>query len=412
MTRDDARSLDAADPLRGFRDRFHLPDGVIYLDGNSLGALPHATRDAQADAVTRQWGDQLIGSWNSPNGDGMGWIEAPARIGAAIAPLIGAAANEVIVTDSVSVNLFKAIAAAAALNPGRFELLTETGNFPTDLYVANGAASVIAGLTVRAVAPEAVEDAIGPDTAILLLTHVHYKSGTRRDMAAMTARAQAAGALVVWDLSHSAGAVPLALSREDVDFAVGCGYKFLNGGPGAPSFLYAAARHHAAMRSPLQGWFGHAAPFAFDDAYEPAPGMTRMLCGTPPMLSLLALESGVATFAGTDMGAVFAKSSALFDLFADQVASRCPELTLVSPRDAACRGSQISFSHPHAYEICQAMIAADVVGDFRAPDILRFGLTPLYTGFEDLWIAADRLADILDSGRWRDARYAVKAKVT
>lgn len=412
MTRDYARFLDAADPLRGFRERFHLPTGVIYLDGNSLGALPHATGHAQADAVSRQWGEQLIGSWNSANNDGSGWIEAPARIGAAIAPLIGAEPDEVIVTDSVSVNLFKAIVAAAALNPRRSELLTETGNFPTDLYVADGAASVIAGLTVRAVAPDQVEAAIGPDTAILLMTHVHYKSGARRDMAALTTRAQAAGACVVWDLSHSAGAVPLSLSADNVDFAVGCGYKFLNGGPGAPSFIYAAKRHHARMRSPLQGWFGHAAPFAFDDAYDPAPGMARMLCGTPPILSLLALESGVATFDGADMDALFAKSAALFDLFADEVADRVPELTLVSPRKPALRGSQISFSHPHAYRICQALIAHGVVGDFRAPDILRFGLTPLYTRFDDIWCVADRLADIMDGGRWRDARYAVKAKVT
>ncbi len=407
MTRDEARVLDAADPLRAFRDRFHLPDGVIYLGGNSLGALPRATRVAQADAVSRQWGGQLIGSWNAED-----WVGAPQRIGAAIAPLVGAAAHEVIVTDSVSVNLFKAIAAAAALNPGRSELLTETGNFPTDLYVADGAASLIAGLTVRAVSPEDVEAAIGPDTAILLLTHVHYKSGARRDMAALTARAHAAGALVVWDLSHSAGAVPLALSRDGTDFAVGCGYKFLNGGPGAPSFLYAAERHHKAMRSPLQGWFGHAAPFAFDDAYAPAAGMTRMLCGTPPMLSLLALETGVATFVGTDMVTLFAKSAALFDLFADEVAARCPDVKLVSPRDAALRGSQISFSHPQAYPICQALIEVGIVGDFRAPDILRFGLTPLYTRFDDIACAVERLADILDSGRWQNPRYAIKAKVT
>jgi kynureninase len=407
MTIDDARALDAADPLRPYRDRFRLPEGLIYLDGNSLGCLPHATVAAQRDAVERQWGEQLIGSWNKE-----GWIDAPARIGGAIARLVGAEGDEVIVTDSVSVNLFKCIAAAAALRPGRTELLTELGNFPTDLYVAGGAASVIDGLEVRAVPGAQVEAAIGPDTAVLLLTHVHYKTGARRDMAALTARAHAAGVAVVWDLSHSVGAVPLALSAAQVDFAVGCGYKFLNGGPGAPAFVYAARRHHDAMAQPLQGWFGHAAPFAFTDAWFPAPGMARFQCGTPPVLSLLALETGVATFDGADMQALFAKSAALFDLFAGEVAVRCPALTLVSPRDARSRGSQISFAHPHAYEICQALIAASVVGDFRAPDILRFGLTPLYTGFEDVWTAVDRLAAILDEEAWRDPRFAERAKVT
>ena len=407
MTREEARALDAADPLRAFRDRFRLPDGVIYLDGNSLGALPRATVAAQRDAVERQWGEGLVRSWNEE-----GWIDAPARIGAAIAPLIGAGADEVIVTDSVSVNLFKCIVAAAAIRGKPGALLTELGNFPTDLYVAKGAAGMTPDLRVRAVPGDALADAIDEDTAALLLTHVHYKTGAWRDMAALTARAHEVGALVVWDLSHSAGAVPLALSADGVDFAVGCGYKFLNGGPGAPSFVYAARRHHDAMRSPLQGWFGHAAPFAFTDDYRPAPGMARMLCGTPPMLSLLALEHGVATFAGTDMDAVFAKSTALFDLFAGEAAARCPDLILVSPRDASMRGSQISFAHPHAYELCQALIAAQVIGDFRAPDILRFGLTPLYTGFEDIWRAVDILASILDSGSWRDPRFAVRAKVT
>jgi len=384
MTQDDARALDAADPLRALRDRFDLPGGLVYLDGNSLGPLPRATVAAQRDAVERQWGAQLITSWNRE-----AWIDAPRRIGAKIAPLIGADVDETIVTDSVSVNLFKAIAAAAGLRPGRRELLTELGNFPTDLYVADGAARMIEGLTLRAVPGDEVESAIGADTAVVLLTHVHYKTGRRRDMAAITARAHAAGALVVWDLSHSAGAVPLALSAAHVDFAVGCGYKFLNGGPGAPAFVYAARRHHAAMSQPLQGWFGHAAPFAFTDAYTPAPGMSRFLCGTPPMLSLLALETGVETFAGTSIDALFAKSAALFDLFAAEVEARCPSLTLVTPRGTHAHGSQISFAHPHAYEICQALIAAAVIGDFRAPDILRFGLTPLYTGFEDIWTAAD-----------------------
>ncbi|HZF42926.1 MAG TPA: kynureninase [Sphingomonadaceae bacterium] len=403
MTIDDARALDAADPLRPYRDRFRLPEGLIYLDGNSLGCLPHATVAAQRDAVERQWGEQLIGSWNKE-----GWIDAPARIAGKIAPLIGADAHEVLVADSTSVNLYKALAAAVALRPGRREIVTELGNFPSDLYVAGA----VPGADVRAVPPGEVEAALGPNSAVLLLTQVHYKTGERRDITALTARAHDAGALAVWDLSHSVGAVPLALSADGADFAVGCGYKFLNGGPGAPAFIFAAARHHDAMRSPLQGWFGHAAPFAFPDDYAPAPGVARFACGTPPMLSLLALESGVENFAGADMAALFAKSAALFDLFAGEVDARCPALRLASPRDRARRGSQISFAHPHAYEICQALIAAGVVGDFRAPDILRFGLTPLYTGFEDVWSAVDRLASILDNETWRDPHFAKRAKVT
>jgi len=407
MTREEARALDAADPLRSFRERFRLPEGVIYLDGNSLGALPEATVARQRDAVERQWGEQLIASWNCEN-----WIDAPARIGARIAPLIGAAPHEVVVSDSTSVNLFKAIAGAAALRTERIILLTELGNFPSDLYVADGAAAMIAGLTLRAVPPGEVEAAIGDDTAILLLTHVHYKTGRRRDLASLTARAHAAGALVVWDLSHSAGAVPLALSADRADLAVGCGYKFLNGGPGAPAFIYAAERHHAQLRSPLQGWFGHSAPFEFRDDYAPAAGVQRFACGTPPILSLLALEAGVESFDGACMVELFAKSTRLFDLFAGEVERRCPELALVSPHNSDERGSQISFAHPNAYEICQALIAARVIGDFRAPDILRFGLTPLYLGFEDIWIAVDRLAAILAQQSWREPRFAVRAKVT
>lgn len=407
MTRGEARARDAADPLRSLRDRFRLPEGVIYLDGNSLGALPKATAPLMADAVERQWGEQLIASWNSED-----WIGAPQRIAAKIAPLIGAGAHELVVADSTSVNLFKAIVAAAGLVEGRTELLTELGNFPSDLYIAGGAASVLDGLTLRALPAGQMEDAIGEDTAILLLTHVHYKTGRRRDMARLTACAQAAGALVIWDLSHSTGAVPLELSAWKVDLAVGCGYKYLNGGPGAPAYLYAAQRHHERLRSPLQGWFGHAAPFQFTDEYAPARGIDRFQCGTPPMLSLLALEAGVESFAGTDMTALFAKSCALFDLLADEAARRCPGLELVTPRAPDDHGSQISFAHPRAYEICQALIAAGVIGDFRAPDILRFGLTPLYVGFEDVWRAVDELSAVLENGSWRQPCFTERAKVT
>lgn len=406
MTLEDAQALDRADPLRAVRDRFRLPDGIVYLDGNSLGALPVATPALTADAVERQWGRQLIGSWNSE-----GWIDAPARIGAKIAPLLGAAPDELLVADSTSANLYK-LAVAALRASDRPELLTELGNFPTDLHIAEAAVEAVPGARLRAVPAQAVEDAIGPDTALLMLTHVHYRTGARRDMERVTAKAQAAGALVLWDLSHSAGAVPLELDAWNVDLAVGCGYKFLNGGPGAPAFLHVARRHHDALRTPLPGWFGHAAPFQFRDDYQPAPGVARFACGTPPMLSLLALGAGVETFDGLPMAAVWAKSEGLWSLFAGEAARRCPELEPITPADPVARGSQLSFRHPDAYALCQTLIEAGVVGDFRAPDVLRFGITPLYTRFADIWTAVDRIADILATNSWREPRFQVRAKVT
>ncbi|HEX9963374.1 MAG TPA: kynureninase [Allosphingosinicella sp.] len=400
------RALDAADPLRPFRDRFFLPDGIVYLDGNSLGALPKAAVARQQAVVEEEWGSELIRSWNT-----RGWIEAPQRIGARIAPLIGARPNEVIVADSTSVNLFKLIVAAAALAPDRPQLLSEAGNFHTDLHIAAGAAE-LAGLRLDVVAREALDQAIGPETNLLLLTHVHFKAGFRFDMAEVTARAKAAGATTLWDLSHSAGAVPLDLNRDGAELAVGCGYKYLNGGPGAPAFLYVAEHLHDRLLSPLRGWMGHAEPFAFTDDYRPAPGMDRFLVGTPPMLSLAALESGVESFEGAGMGSLWAKSVALFDLFAGLVEAGCPELDCISPSEPERRGSHISFRHPHAFELCQALIADGVIGDFRAPDVVRFGLTPLYLGFEDVWEAVERMRWILDSGSWRDPKFAVRGKVT
>jgi len=404
----DVRALDEADPLRPFRDRFVLPEDVIYLDGNSLGALPRATIAGQSDMVERQWGEALIRSWNEN-----GWIEAPQRIGSKIASLIGAKPHEVIVADSVSVNLFKLIAAAAPLAPDRKTLLSEAGNFHTDLHIAGGAAELL-GLSLEVADRDAVERRIGADTNLLLLTHVHYKTGARFDMAALTATATAAGARTIWDLSHSVGAVPLHLGRDGAELAVGCTYKYLNGGPGAPAFLYVAEHLHDHLVSPLRGWMGHAAPFAFTDDYVPAPGVARFLAGTPPMLSMAALESGIASFDGVDMGALWAKSVALFDLFADLVASNCSGhgLECVSPRNPEARGSHISYRHPHAFELCQALIATGVIGDFRAPDIIRFGLTPLYLGYEDIWNAVDRFARILEAGSWREPRFAVRNKVT
>ena len=406
MSRDEARALDAADPLRSFRERFHIPEGVIYLDGNSLGALPRTTIARQQEVVAREWGESLIRSWNEHQ-----WIEAPQRIGAKIAPLIGAKPHEVIVADSTTVNLFKLITAAAPLAPDRRTILSEAGNFHTDLHVASGAAELL-GMDLNVVEREGIEAAIGADTNLLLLTHVHYKAGFRFDMAEVTARAKAAGALTLWDLSHSVGAVPLHLNRYGAELAVGCGYKYLNGGPGAPAFLYVAEHLQERLIPALRGWMGHAAPFAFTDDYRPAPGIARFLAGTPPMLSLLALESGVESFDGTNMDALWAKSVELFDLFHRLAEERCPELECISPREPDKRGSHISFRHPHAFEICQALIADGVIGDFRAPDVVRFGLTPLYLRFEDVFEAVERMAGILDSGRWREPRFAVRGKVT
>ncbi|MEA1014918.1 kynureninase [Sphingosinicella sp. LY1275] len=408
VTRDQVRALDGADPLQPLRDRFVIPEGLIYLDGNSLGMLPKAAVARQRAIVEGEWGTDLIRSWNTHQ-----WIDAPQRIGAKIAPLIGAKPHEVIVADSVTVNLFKLITAAARLSPDRPVLLSEPGNFHTDLHVASGAANLL-GMRLDTVDRADIPAALGPDTNLLLLTHVHYKAGYRFDMAEITAQAKAAGALTLWDLSHSVGAVPLDLNRDGAELAVGCGYKYLNGGPGAPAFLYVAEHLQERLVPLLRGWMGHATPFAFTDDYVPAPGISRFLAGTPPMLSLLALESGIEAFEGAGMDALWTKSIALFDLFATLGDQRCAGhgLECITPRDPALRGSHISYRHPHAFELCQALIEDEVIGDFRAPDVVRFGLTPLYLGYEDVWEAVERFAAILESGRWRDPRYAVRSKVT
>jgi kynureninase len=405
VKREEAVAGDLADPLRDLRERFILPKGVVYLDGNSLGPLPKAAAARQQEVVAREWGESLIRSWNQHD-----WIGAPQRIGAKIARLIGARPNEVIVADSTSVNLFKLLVATARLSD-RPVLLSEAGNFHTDLHIAGGVADLL-GLRLDAAPRAQVEQRIGRETNLLLLTHVHYKTSARFDMAAVTARAREAGAHTVWDLSHSVGAVPLQLGRDGVELAVGCGYKYLNGGPGAPAFLYVAEHLQDRLVSPLRGWMGHAAPFDFTDDYDPAAGISRFLAGTPPMLSLLALESGVDNFDGVTMERLWAKSVALFDVFHALVEQRCPELECISPREPGARGSHISFRHQHAFEICQALIADGVIGDFRAPDVIRFGLTPLYLGFADLWEAVERMARILDGGSWRDPRFARRGKVT
>ncbi len=405
----DVRAWDAADPLRTFRARFSLPEGVIYLDGNSLGPLPAATPARIEEAIRREWGMGLIRSWNDED-----WIGAPSRVGDKIARLIGALPGEVVVADSTSVNLFKLLAAAVQARPGRRVILTEAGNFPTDLYIAQGLAAFGLGLEVRAVDPSEIESALADDVAVVMLTHVHYKTAARRDMASTSAAVHSAGALMLWDLSHSAGAVIVDLAACEADLAVGCGYKFLNGGPGAPAFLYVSGRWQNTLTSPLQGWMGHANPFTFGDNYQPAPGILRFLCGTPPMLGLLALEVGVDLALEADADAVVLKSVALWDLFAARMAERLRDhpFRLVSPSDPAKRGSHIAFTHPQGYGVMQALIARGVIGDFRDPDVLRFGITPLYLGYEDVWRAVEILAEIMETAAWRNTATRLPGQVT
>ena len=401
-----ARCLDAGDPLKEFRERFDVPEGVIYLDGNSLGCLPKATPERLEQVVREEWGRDLIRSWNSA-----GWIDLSSKIGTKIAPLIGARADEVIACDSTSINLFKLISAALAMRPGRKVVLSEPGNFPTDLYMIEGLERQ--GLTERRLAPrEALADALDGDVALLLLTHTHYKTGELFDMAALTQAAHEAGALVLWDLSHSGGALPVDLNGCEADFAVGCGYKYFNGGPGAPAYAFVAERHLKAARQPLTGWMGHAAPFAFSDDYKAAPGVEKLLCGTPPILGLAALEVGVDLVAEIGVDRLYEKSQALSEFFRQCLSERGVVLDLVSPTDPDARGSQLSFRHEEAYAICQALIARGVIGDFRDPDILRFGFAPAYLRFEDMAEAARHLAEVLETGEWQKAGFRERAAVT
>jgi len=401
-----AAKLDRADPLAMARNRFLLSEAMIYLDGNSLGALPKATAQ-QLEVVREQWGEDLISSWNKH-----GWIDWPVRIAARLAPIIGASPNELLIADSTSVSLFKLLAAAVRARPGRRTIVTQQGNFPTDLYVAQGLAEML-GLSLKTVPPERLVGAIDADTAVVTLTHVDYRSSAIHDMAGINAVAHAAGALTVWDLSHSAGAVELDLNGTGCDLAVGCGYKYLNGGPGAPAFIYVAGRLQGELRSPLQGWMGHSEPFAFAEDYRPAEGILPFLTGTPSILALAALEAGLATFEGIAMADVEAKSRRLSDLFVAEVEARCGDhVRLASPRDPAKRGSHVVFAHPDGYAVVQALIERGVVGDFRAPDLMRFGFTPLYTRFEDVWRAAESLADILATREWDQPRFRERAKVT
>jgi kynureninase len=401
-----AAEFDAADPLAGYRERFILPQNVVYLDGNSLGALPKATPKRVQEVVEGEWGGGLIRSWNEA-----GWFEMAGRTGAKIAPLIGAAPHEVIACDSTSVNLFKLIAAALAMRPGRKVVLSEPGNFPTDLYMIAGLEAQ--GLAERRLAErERLAQAVDGDVALLMLTHAHYKTGALHDMAALTRAAHEAGALVLWDLSHSTGALPVDLNGAEADFAVGCGYKYLCGGPGAPAFAFVAERHHATLQQPLTGWFGHAAPFAFSDDYHGAPGIDRLQCGTPPILGLAALEAGVDLIAEIGVGRLYEKSQALSTFFLECLAAHHVELELVSPQRCDERGSQLSFRHAQAYAICQALIARGVIGDFRDPDVLRLGFAPAYLSFADMAAAARHLAEVLASGEWQRAEFNQRAAVT
>jgi len=401
-----AAQLDAADPLARWRGEFLLDDAVAYLDGNSLGALPKSVPARVEEVVRQEWGEGLISSWNDAS-----WINLPQRVGAKIAPLIGAQAHEVIAADTTSINLFKLISAALAMRPGRKQVLSEPGNFPSDLYMIEGLESQ--GLAERRLAERGdIEAALDENVALLLLTHVHYKTGEMFDMARLTKAAHDVGALVLWDLSHSAGAVPVDLNFAGADFAVGCGYKYLNGGPGAPAFAYAAERHHAGLTQPLSGWMGHKAPFAFVDDYQPAKGVDRLLCSTPSIIAMSALELGVDLIASIGMAPLVEKSRALSEFTRAAMAQHVPELPCVSPADPDERGSQLSFRHEHSYELSQALIARKVIGDFRAPDVLRVGFAPAYVRYADCARLVSELRDILDSGEWRKAEYAERGAVT
>lgn len=422
-TRQDAVALDARDPLAALRAQFKLPEGVIYLDGNSLGVLPAATPARVAAAVQEEWGSGLIRSWNSA-----GWVDLPQRIGDKIGRLIGAGPGQTLAADSTSVNLFKVLSAALAIvqaggDTQRRVIVSERSNFPTDLYIAESLARQH-GFTLKLVEPDEIAAQFDGTLAVLMLTHVNYRTGRMHDMAALTRAAHACGALALWDLAHSAGAVPVDLIGADADFAVGCGYKYLNGGPGAPGFLWVHPRQLDRMErdglwQPLSGWFGHAAPFEFSPHYRPAAGIVRFSCGTPPVLGLTALEVGVDTLLAAEplggLAALRRKSLALTCHFITLVEKYCAGhgLSVITPRTESERGSQVNLARAEgAYAIVQALIARGVIGDFRAPDNLRFGFTPLYTRFVDVWDAVEHLRQVLESGEWKEARFHQKAAVT
>ena len=409
-TREDARRLDAEDPIARFRERFRLPEGIIYLDGNSLGPPPVSATARVTEVLEREWAEDLVRSWTSH-----GWIDLPERVAATIASLVGAAPNDIVVADSTSVNLFKLLAAALRLRPERRVILSERENFGTDLYIAQGLADLLGGgFELRLVERSQLHGALDADVAVLMLTHVDFRTGLMHDMPAWTETAHQAGASVLWDLAHSAGAVPVDLRSCGVDLAVGCGYKYLNGGPGAPAFAYVSEDLHGKLESPLWGWMGHAEPFEFDTGYRPAEGVARLRVGTPPILSLAALERGVEGIAEIGIDRLRAKSIAMTELFMRLVEQECRGhgFEIVTPREADRRGSQVSIRHPQGYAIVQALIAAGVIGDFRDPDILRFGLAPAYLRYVDVWDAVEILRRVMEAESWRRPEYRTRLKVT
>jgi kynureninase len=407
VDRETCETMDAADVLAPLRGRFRIPDGVRYLDGNSLGALQPAVADRIRRVVDDEWGEGLIRSWNEA-----GWVDLPNRVAGRVAVLVGADPDELAVTDSTSVDLFKTLVAARQLRPDRHVLLTDDANFPTDVYVAGGVADLV-DLEVRVVPSTQVAAHLDDDTAVVALTHVDYRTGRLHDAPGLTAAAHAAGAVVVWDLAHSAGAVDVDLHAWDADLAVGCTYKYLNGGPGSPGYLYVARRWHDQVVSPIRGWFGHAQPFDFGADYVPAAGAARFLCGTPPVLSMAALDAALEVWDGVDPAVVAAKGRSLTTAFVELVDQRCHgSVEIVSPRDAHGRGNQVSLRHPHAYALTQALIDRGVIGDHRPPDLVRFGFAPLYVCHVDVFDAVEVLAEVLDTGAWDRPEYHARRTVT
>ncbi|HYS40011.1 MAG TPA: kynureninase [Pseudonocardiaceae bacterium] len=392
-TRDQAEELDRNDPLRAMRDEFVLPDGVIYLDGNSLGALPKSIPDRIAHVIRHEWGERLVRSWNEA-----GWWVASRRVARRLAPLLGASADEVAVADSTSVNLFKLLIAGLRLRPDRPVLVAERDAFPSDVYIAGSVAELIGGQLRLIDGPDDLPAALDQRVGVVCLSHVDFRTGAMWQAAQTTGLVQRAGALMLWDLCHSAGAVDVDLNSWGADLAVGCGYKYLNGGPGAPAYAFVAAEHHSRLRTPLPGWHGHAEPFAMSPDYRPAPGIGQLADGTPPMLSLLALEEAVELLAGVSTADLRAKSVGLTTLFVELVTARCPDIEVVTPRDPARRGSQVSLRLPNAFPLVRELIERGVVGDFRAPDIARFGFAPTYLRHVDVWDAVERITDVLTSG--------------
>ncbi len=390
------------------KHQFILPDGIVYLDGNSLGPLPRAAAARVAQAVTDEWGQLLVTGWNNA-----GWMDQPSKVGNRIASLIGAEPGTVVMGDTLSIKVYQALASALEMNPTRRVILSDTGNFPSDLYMAEGLCRTLgAGYTLKTVDPEEIADHIDETVAVTLITEVDYRTGRKHDMAALTALAQARGALTVWDLAHSAGAFPVHLAACNADFAVGCTYKYLNSGPGGPAFIYVAPRHADTARPALSGWLGHEAPFAFDPSYRPGAGIERMRVGTPPVLQLAALEAALDIWDAVSLNDLRTASLALTDRFIAGVEAACPTLTLATPRDHGQRGSQVSFRHPQGYAIMQALIARGVSGDFRAPDILRFGFTPLFIGTAEVDAAIAILAEVMDRALWDQPQFKQRARVT